>query len=110
MFSINCNNKGCFKTQEPKLKIDTNEVICSECGGTISNVSDFTKRQMKSLGQVVKESAQKKAFAVKCDSCKTSDTPIVENDAFICKKCKQKINISPIFANILRNNIKDAPE
>jgi hypothetical protein len=46
-FMMTCNNRGCGKTNEPKLDVTLNEVFCSECDQVISNVSPFTKNGMK---------------------------------------------------------------
>lgn len=107
-FQIFCNNKGCFKSQEPKLNISTNEVHCSECHGVISNISDFTKRQMKSMGQITKIAQAQEAFSVKCTSCNFNGVPIIKQQKAFCSNCSKEIKISPVFINIIKNKQNDS--
>jgi len=106
-FLLNCTNKGCFKIQNSLLNPETNEVICGECGNPISGVSDFTKRQMKSMGEIIKSSS-KESFAIKCNSCNKSGTPIIDNDKCVCKYCKKDLNVSKIYLNMLKQNVKNS--
>ena len=102
-----CTNKGCGKTMSPILDVNSNEVICSDCQREITNVSSFAKAQMKSLGQVKKDS--KKSFAVKCISCGKETRPIELNNDLVCGSCKKPLsNISEPFKQMLRANLKNA--
>ena len=105
-FLLNCNNKGCFKKQNSLLNPETNEVICGECGMPISGISDFTKRQMKSMGEIIKENKKEK-FSVRCNSCNKSGTPEQSDNKYVCKFCKKDLNLSPIFINMLKQNAKE---
>lgn len=104
-FSINCNNKGCFKQQEPVLNTVTNEVECSECGRPITNVTHFVKVQMKSLGQTKKYA--KSAFSVRCEKCKTNALPkLGANDKLVCVGCGVELIVSKPFELGARERIK----
>ena len=106
-FLINCDNKGCHKLNEPQLDTNSNEVICSECGGIIKNISSFTKHQMKAMGQIVKNSAKQKPFAIKCEKCNNIDTPILKNNKLICSKCNAESKVTPTFDKLIKEHLKN---
>ena len=106
-FLLNCDNKGCNKVSEAKLDVNSNQVICSECGGEIKNVSSFAKNQMKALGQTMKSAAKQKPYAVKCGNCDETDTPKLENNKIVCVKCGAPSKMSAPFEKMLREHIKN---
>lgn len=101
-----CDNKGCMKHQTPLLDTETNEALCEECGRPIKNITEFAKRQMKSLGQTAKKKT-KSSFAVKCQKCSSEQTPSLNGDEFCCGRCGEKLNISAAFERMLRTTLKD---
>lgn len=104
-FLIQCNNKGCGQLQTPFLDKDTNEVHCSECDQIISNVSSFTKTQMKHLKQFRQK--EKKSFAIKCDHCKREDRPIIKGNDLICSGCGKDFDkLTAVFKNMLKEQLK----
>src|ERR1019366_9677348 len=108
-FVVYCDNKGCFKQQEPALDVLTNEVICAECGGAIKNITQFAKAQMKSIGQTKK--ATKQSYSVKCDSCQKQGAPTLDNDKLLCASCKKPMeNISKEFRPLIIQHLKAKPE
>jgi ribosomal protein L34E len=104
-FMMNCNNRGCGKNQVPTLDLKDNEVYCSECGKVIASVSQFTKTQMKSLGQTRKP--PRPAYSVRCDKCKQEALPKIDaSDKLVCSWCGNlHKNISAPFALLIRNAI-----
>jgi ribosomal protein L34E len=101
-FIIYCNQKGCGKDQEPSLDIETNEVICSECGKVITGITEFTKVQMKSMGQVKRNVGKRQAFSVKCQSCNKENPPLVKKGKIFCSLCSLEItDLSPFFKQAL---------
>lgn len=103
-FSMQCNNKGCGQIQSPYLDKETNQVFCSLCEKEILNATSFAKNQMKSMKQF-KEKKQK-SFSVKCNNCGVLDRPILESNSCKCASCKKEMNVSPIFINVLQENLK----
>ena len=104
-FIVTCTNKGCFEQNTPALD-SNNCVICGECGKEIANISDFTKRQMKSMGQVVKDS--KKQYSFKCVKCSKSEQPKIVNNKFLCKFCDNEFtNISEPFKLIMKDKLNE---
>lgn len=105
-FLMNCTNKGCGKDMEPTISLKDNEVYCSLCDKPISNVSPFTKTQMKALGQVKRP--QKMPFAFKCESCKMELTPVLKTDgSMVCPDCKNvHKNMSKPFAKMLKDHLE----
>ena len=107
-FLLCCDNKGCFETTEALLDPKTNEVYCGACGKTITNVTQFAKIQMKSMGQTLKNTKAKKAFSVTCQFCGKTDQPIVNRDgAIICSLCKTDVTatLSPPMAQAIRMSL-----
>lgn len=99
-FLMNCNNKGCGKSNTPYLSLEDNEVYCSECDKIIQNVSHFTKTQMKSLKQVKKD--ENKSFSVKCEHCKRDGRPNKKLTNLFCKYCNKEItHLTPIYKKML---------
>ena len=66
---LDCTKKGCMQKTEAKLDVEKNEVICAECGSVIENITPFTKKALKSAGQILR-SVNKKPFQVMCPNCK----------------------------------------
>ncbi len=100
---LNCDNKGCLKSQAAKLDLLSNAVICVECGGTITNITSFTKNTLKTLGQTTKREKSQDTYSVKCGKCEAEGTPLIEQNKLICKTCKQELtNISAPFKIMLQ--------
>lgn len=93
---VNCNNKGCMKTTEAKLNLKTNEVICQECGKVITNVTEFTKRNMKMLGQVIKVN-EKVPFMARCPKCAKDVSLYIQDDKAYCKECNSEVTITKAY-------------
>ncbi len=103
-FTMQCNNKGCGKHQEPYLDPDTNIVYCSDCNQELSNITSFAKNQMKALKQFKQK--QIKSFSVKCSFCQKNDRPIIIQNVICCGACKKELtNISSTFLNMLKENL-----
>lgn len=107
-FLLQCDNKGCFEQMEPNLDVETDEVFCSKCGKEIKNVTVFAKRQMKTLGQTMKNQKSSRAFAVQCKYCKKTDQPKVDAASKInCGSCGKHLDYLPApFAYTILQNIK----
>jgi len=105
-FIMFCQNKGCGKEQQPTLDPVTNVVHCAECGKPMDNVTDFAKRQMKTIGQTKQQ--QKETFAVKCTSCNKESRPNIEGKVAKCKLCNATLNLSAPFMALIKNSMKNA--
>lgn len=104
-FSVYCDNKGCHKYQAPALDTDTNQVLCTECNQEIKSITDFAKRQMKGLNQIVKKKSQS-TFGVKCHKCNKHGTPVSIDDEFCCGSCQTVLKLSTPFILMLKENLK----
>lgn len=110
-FMINCDNKGCMKSQEARLDIKNNSVLCAECGKEIKNITSFAKTQLKSMGQTIKNTQEKQMFAISCPSCELKAKPVLTGESFTCPGCKKELtNISEPFKLILKANMKNEPK
>lgn len=113
-FLIQCDNKECREYQEPALDKETDQVHCSKCDGVIEHVSVFTKRQMRAMGQIKKESAPKQAFSVKCDSCEKIMCPKLleeegEKTKLLCPHCdREHTQLAPPYAQTVIAFLKKA--
>lgn len=108
-FTIQCDNKGCRKYQDPSVDLkgsedpDKWEVICEECGQPIKSVTYFAKVQMRHMGQILKQKKHKEAFVVKCEHClKEAKPKIGLNETLICVHCgKEFTNLTEEFKRML---------
>jgi ribosomal protein S27E len=95
-FLICCDNKGCYQTTEATLNTKTDQVHCGACGEVIKGVTSFTKIQMKSLGQIMKNQKASTAFAVPCPVCGKKNTPILnkQTNKLTCPSCNADVGIT----------------
>src|SRR5713101_2892305 len=104
-FLINCNNKGCNKTQEPYIDPKDDKVYCSLCDKEITNITYFTKVQMKSLKQFKPKTST--SFSVKCPKCNKEGRPKIINDDIVCSGCSKSLDhLSVAFKNMLKDQLK----
>lgn len=99
-------NPGCKLsdgTTEGALDPDTDEVICKKCGDELLQVASFTKRSMKSSGDILKKTA--KAFLFNCTSCKRKVETSVVDGELRGKDCEKdcKFNVSRFMINSMEN-------
>ena len=108
-FSIFCDNKGCGERMEPILDINTNEAICTECNKPIKSVTQFTKSQMRALGQVKRAIESRQAFVVECTFCRTKASPTIKDKKIYCSGCgKHMDNLSAPFVQSLLQNVSSS--
>lgn len=106
MFRVYCDNKGCGKDQAPVLNLETNEVECTECGQNIKSITLFAKNQMKSLGQIKRDSKREKAFAVQCKYCKKAAPPKVVDEKVVCSLCDKHLDyLAASFVNVIKDKL-----
>lgn len=92
---ITCDNVGCLQMSNAKIKVETNEVMCQECGKVINNVSEMMKRVLSSSGEIVRDN-QRKAFTMGCKSCNANRQVVLdEDDNTVCSVCANAINVHP---------------
>jgi len=95
-FSITCTNLGCFDTTDALLDIETNEVICRNCGKSIKGVTSFAKVSLKTLGQTTTAQKKAKSLQFDCENCKKKVQPILKNDKIICPDCNKEMKNVPV--------------
>lgn len=98
---ILCDNKGCYKQNAPLLSVKDNTVLCGECGNTINKVTEFTKKSLKSMNQVQKET-EVHSFAVKCKSCTKTGTPYLKLGKAFCPHCNHDLEVAESFIQMLK--------
>jgi ribosomal protein L34E len=105
MMLIYCNNKGCGKSSEATLDVVSGEVHCAECGKVVSNITEFAKKTMKTLGQIKRDDKKQQAFSVKCDDCRKENPPkINEKNIIVCSSCGNELKTLPKpFQQVIRN-------
>jgi uncharacterized paraquat-inducible protein A len=96
-----------MKEQTPALDVITNEVLCGECNRPITTITEFAKRQMKSMGQVMTNIKTRTPYAVKCAKCKTENTPLIEGDELTCARCHTVLNVNKHFAMMFKSAMKN---
>jgi len=97
IFAATCECRINSSTTEGKLDLETNQVICQECGSELKGISKFTKTSMKLTKDVVKK--ERRAFSFKCESHERITEVFFENSKVMGKDCHQedgecKINIT----------------
>jgi hypothetical protein len=102
MFALRCVAKDCHKLTDPLLDVDTNEVICGDCGSIIPNVTSFYKKQLADFKRIKKPTKNGKAFTVFCKACKSQDVPTLKESKGFCSKCDEELPITPHFINLLK--------
>jgi len=102
-FLINCTTKGCRQEVEPMYDSVTNVASCPICLNEITNITQFAKNQMKSLGHAKREDV-KTAFSVKCVNCGKIDKPDVKGNKGFCKSCKCDMKLTGPFLQMMKVN------
>jgi len=106
MTTFTCMNKGCMQTSHDSLLDEaTNEVICSNCGKPITDVTDFTKRSMIGLGHVKKTQA-KASFAAQCHKCQKTGQPVMKNNVPVCYSCGETLKLTNQFLIMFKEYLR----
>ena len=93
---ITCDNKGCLQSSNALFNDITKEVLCGECGRSITNISDAMKRTLKSFGQIVR--TERKVFMLACPACRANREVVMDqNNDTLCKTCHEPITIHAAF-------------
>jgi hypothetical protein len=85
---IRCNTK-CRKSDgftDGSLDIDTNDVICNECGEILETVSSYAKISMKANGDILR-TKRRKAFVFPCNTCEDDVETQFVNGILVGKLC-----------------------
>ena len=94
---IDCTTKGCMGKTEAKLNVSTDEVLCEACGNPIQNVTVYTKKALKSMGQVSRNKVSQ-PFQALCNKCHVPRSLYVDkNDKAFCSVCNTQVLISKPF-------------
>ena len=102
---LTCTTKGCLNLTEAKLDLTDNKVYCDDCGNEIANVTEYTKKALKSIGQVIRHK-HKEAFQTFCKNCNTSRSLYVKDDKAYCKSCDYQIQVTPAFLHGLKLHLE----
>ena len=82
-----CPGKKCNTIQDHKLKIDTNEAICTNCQQSNTAITDIMKSAMKGSGDIYRTPQLREAFVYKCAQCGIDKKAKVVNDKAVCECC-----------------------
>jgi hypothetical protein len=91
---LHCNSKKCNTTRDHKLKDETNEVVCMDCGEINASVNTFMKQAMRNAGDLYRSVKSRKAFMYKCTKCNTDRGVKVIDEQARCEVCQQPFNLS----------------
>lgn len=69
------------------LDVETNCVLCNDCGEEIRNISSYIKHSMKNVGDIVRRKARK-AFTFSCEECGELRSVDVVGEELVGKDCK----------------------
>lgn len=101
---LTCTNKGCYSQDNHLLDLESNTVLCVDCGKQVS-VSTPTLGILKSMGQVKR--SVKSGIQSVCKACKTQDNPVLKklNGKVlyaVCRKCGENLNMHPSFVEAMK--------
>jgi NAD-dependent DNA ligase len=102
---LDCTTKGCLQKTEAKLD-SNNNVICDECGNVIPNITRFTKKALKDLGQILR-SRSKQPFQANCPNCNKSSSLFIEENKAYCKACNTQVQVTAAFLRGLKFYLDD---
>lgn len=101
---VNCTKKGCMQQTEAKLNRETGEVVCDSCGNPIKGVTEFAKKTLISIGQVLR--SPKTAFQAQCQNCKATRPLYMEEGKAFCKTCGTQVYVTAAFLKGLEIHLK----
>jgi hypothetical protein len=86
---LRCNQKCKFSdgVTDGSLDVDTDNVICNECGEIIEDVSLYSKLALKANGDILR-SKNKKAFVFPCNTCEQDVETQFVNGILVGKECR----------------------
>ena len=101
---LSCTNKGCYSQDNHLLDLDTNTVLCVECGKEVA-VSKPTLGILKTMGQVKR--SVKSGIQSVCKACKSTDNPVLKKlngkvYYAVCRKCGEKLDMHPSFVEAMK--------
>jgi uncharacterized Zn finger protein (UPF0148 family) len=102
---ISCTTKGCMEQSEAKLNKETGEVICESCGKPIEGITEFAKKTLLSIGQVLR--SPRTAFQAQCHQCKAARPLYIEEGRAFCKTCGTQVHVSTAFLKGLEIHIQN---
>lgn len=91
---LHCPSRKCNTTRDHKLKLDTRESICMDCGETNNMITDFTKNAMKSQGDIYRSVQGRKAFMYKCPKCSIDRGVKIIDEKALCESCLMSLDLS----------------
>ena len=97
---VRCNPKCKYSDgfTDASLDVDSDEVMCNECGEVIGGVSSYSKLSMKTNGDIIR-SKNRKAFMFPCLTCDDNVEAHFVNGILVGKGCSMsqegcKINVT----------------
>jgi hypothetical protein len=106
---LHCHSRKCNTTRDHKLKVDSNEAICMDCGETNNMVSDFMKVAMKSSGDVYRAAQGRGAFKYKCPKCTVDRGVKIVDERALCESCLQPLNLSGPMIEAIKTTLAPKP-
>jgi hypothetical protein len=102
---LHCHSKKCNTTRDHKLKVDTNEAVCTECSESNDRISDVMKSAMKASGELYR-TVSKKSFMYRCVKCAIDRNVKIIDDKVICEVCLHPMTLSAPMIEVIKANIK----
>lgn len=91
---LHCHSRKCNTTRDHKLKVETNDAVCMDCGESNVQISDFMKNAMKASGDVYRTAKTRKAFMYKCPKCTVDRGVKIVDEQALCEICLHPLNLS----------------
>ncbi|MFA5048446.1 MAG: hypothetical protein WC516_05495 [Patescibacteria group bacterium] len=95
---------------EAKLDPQTNEVICEACGNPIDGITKYTKKAIKDVGQILRNTIRH-PFQALCKACNVNRPLYVDGgDRAFCKICNTQVQIPTAFLCGLKEYLEKKEE
>jgi len=95
MFRLQCVK--CRKvSQDSYYDKQLDKVICSECGESIDDAPETTKRALIGIGKVI-NTQPKTSYMIECKACGKSGEPVLKDNELYCQSCGAKLAVNEFF-------------
>jgi hypothetical protein len=105
-----CPGKKCNTIQTHKLRVDTNEAICTSCQQANVGISDIMKTAMKNNGDIFRAGQLREPFVFKCAQCGIDRRAKVVDDKAVCESCLTPFKLAEPMIQAIKLYVNKEPK